>query len=159
MWWTNERMYNAIPLSPSNSIGVGNQPQICSFVQATILFELNLSYMMPMHVCNRQIIKLKWRMGGAHPDHFSLTDPVVVTMANGAHTPIRVWRSLSSSIFMSTRMMYNTWAVLILYSYTLSREYRVMRNQHSWLYFTNEDRRYANLRVREQSTNMMSQCQ
>ena len=44
-------------------------------------------------------------------------------------------------------------------SYTLSREYRVVRYWYSWLLFTNEDLLCANLRVQEQSTNMMSQCQ
>ena len=44
-------------------------------------------------------------------------------------------------------------------SYTLSREYRVMRYRYSRLLFTSEDRLCANLRVQEQSTNMTSQCQ
>ena len=44
-------------------------------------------------------------------------------------------------------------------SYTLSREYRVVRNRYSRLLFTSEDRLCANLRVQEQSTNMTSQCQ
>ena len=44
-------------------------------------------------------------------------------------------------------------------SYTLSREYRVVRSRYSRLLFTNEDRLCANSRVREQSTNMTSQCQ
>ena len=44
-------------------------------------------------------------------------------------------------------------------SYTLSREYRVMRNRYSWLLFTSEDRLCANLRVQEQLTNMTSQYQ
>ena len=43
-------------------------------------------------------------------------------------------------------------------SYTLGREYRVMRNRYSRLLFTSEDRICANLRVQEQSTNMTSQC-
>ena len=43
-------------------------------------------------------------------------------------------------------------------SYTLGREYRVMRNRYSRLLFTSEDRLCANLRVQEQSTNMTSQC-
>ena len=43
-------------------------------------------------------------------------------------------------------------------SYTLGREYRVMRNQLSRLLFTSEDRLCANLRVQEQSTNITSQC-
>ena len=45
------------------------------------------------------------------------------------------------------------------FSYTLSREYRVVRNRYSRLLFTSEDRLCANLRVQEQSTNMTSQCQ
>ena len=44
-------------------------------------------------------------------------------------------------------------------SYTLSREYRVVRSRYSRLLFTSEDRLCANSRVREQSTNMTSQCQ
>ena len=44
-------------------------------------------------------------------------------------------------------------------SYTLSREYRVVRYRYSRLLFTSEDRLCANLRVQEQSTNMTSQCQ
>ena len=46
----------------------------------------------------------------------------------------------------------------INFSYTLGREYRVMRNRYSRLLFTSEDRLCANLRVQEQSTNMTSQC-
>ena len=45
------------------------------------------------------------------------------------------------------------------FSYTLSREYRVVRSWYSRLLFTSEDRLCANLRVQEQSTNMTSQCQ
>ena len=48
---------------------------------------------------------------------------------------------------------------VIGYSYTLSREYRVMRYRYSRLLFTSEDRICANLRVQEQSTNMTSQYQ
>ena len=44
-------------------------------------------------------------------------------------------------------------------SYTLSREYRVVRYRYSRLLFTSEDRLFANLRVQEQSTNMTSQWQ
>ena len=43
-------------------------------------------------------------------------------------------------------------------SYTLGREYWVMRNRYSRLLFTSEDRLCANLRVQEQSTSMTSQC-
>ena len=42
-------------------------------------------------------------------------------------------------------------------SYTLGREYRVMRNQYSRLLYTSEDRLCAILRVQEQSTNVTSQ--
>ena len=45
------------------------------------------------------------------------------------------------------------------FSYTLSREYRVMRYRYARLLFTSEDHLCANLRVQEQSTNMTSQCQ
>ena len=45
------------------------------------------------------------------------------------------------------------------FSYTLSREYRVVRYRYSRLLFTSEDRLCANLHVQEQSTNMTSQCQ
>ena len=48
------------------------------------------------------------------------------------------------------------WRVI---SYTLGREYRVVRNRYSRLLFTSEDRLCANLHVQEQSTNMTSQCQ
>ena len=52
------------------------------------------------------------------------------------------------------------WLVFIIpVSYTLIREYRVERNRYSWLLFTSEDRLYVNLRVQEQLTNMISQCQ
>ena len=44
-------------------------------------------------------------------------------------------------------------------SYTLSREYRMVRNRYSRLLFTSEDRLWANLHVQEQLTNMTSQCQ
>ena len=47
----------------------------------------------------------------------------------------------------------------ILLYYTLSSEYRVVRNRYSWLLFTSEDRLCANLRVQEQLGNMTSQCQ
>ena len=48
---------------------------------------------------------------------------------------------------------------IIVYSYTLSREYRVLRNRYSRLLFTSEDRLCANLCVLEQSMNITSQCQ
>ena len=48
---------------------------------------------------------------------------------------------------------------IVKISYTLSREYRVVRSRYSRLLFTSEDRLCANLRVQEQSTNMTSQCQ
>ena len=38
----------------------------------------------------------------------------------------------------------------------LSREYRVVRNRYSRLFFASEDRLCAHLRVQEQSTNMTS---
>ena len=44
-------------------------------------------------------------------------------------------------------------------SCTLSREYRVVRGRYSQLLFTSEDRLCAISRVKEQSTNMTSQCQ
>ena len=49
--------------------------------------------------------------------------------------------------------------LMLLFSCTLSREYRVVRNRYSRLLFTSEDRLCANLRVREQSMNTTSQCQ
>ena len=45
-----------------------------------------------------------------------------------------------------------------VFSYTLGREYHVMRNLFSCFLFTSEDRLCANLRVQEQSTDMTSQC-
>ena len=48
--------------------------------------------------------------------------------------------------------------VIITNSYTLSCEYRVVRNPYSWLFFTSEDCLCTNLRVQEQLTNMTSQC-
>ena len=47
--------------------------------------------------------------------------------------------------------------LLITISYTLGREYREKRNWYLRLLFTSEDRLYADLRVREQSTNMTSE--
>ena len=44
-------------------------------------------------------------------------------------------------------------------SYMLCHEYRVARNQYSWLLFTSEDCFCANLHMQQQSTNMMSQYQ
>ena len=44
-----------------------------------------------------------------------------------------------------------------VYSFTLRRQYRVVKNRYSRLLFTSEGRLYPNLRVREQSTNMTSQ--
>ena len=44
----------------------------------------------------------------------------------------------------------STWLKINKFSYTLGREYRVMRNRYSWLLFTSEDRLCANLRVQEQ---------
>ena len=40
--------------------------------------------------------------------------------------------------------------VLIHFSYTLSREYRVVINRYSWLLFTSEDRLYASWHVTSQ---------
>ena len=45
------------------------------------------------------------------------------------------------------------------FSYTLSREYRVVRDRYSRLLFTSEDRLCANLLLQEQPTNITSQCQ
>ena len=45
------------------------------------------------------------------------------------------------------------------FSYSLSREYRVVWDQYLRLLLTSEDRIGANLCVQEQSTNMTSQCQ
>ena len=44
-------------------------------------------------------------------------------------------------------------------SYTLSREYWVVRSWYSRMLFTGEDRLWPNLRVQQQSTNMTSQFQ
>ena len=49
--------------------------------------------------------------------------------------------------------------LILSFSYTLSRDYWVVRNRYSRLLFTSEDRLCANLRVQEQSTDMTSQCQ
>ena len=45
---------------------------------------------------------------------------------------------------------------IIVLSYMLSREQRVLRNWYSRLLFTSEGRLCANLHVQEQSTNMTS---
>ena len=50
-----------------------------------------------------------------------------------------------------------TAAWIMYFSYTLSREYRVLRNRYSWLLFTSENRFYVNLRLQEQSANMTPQ--
>ena len=50
-----------------------------------------------------------------------------------------------------------TAAWIMHFSYTLSREYRVLRNRYSWLLFTSENRFYVNLRLQEQSANMTPQ--
>ena len=47
---------------------------------------------------------------------------------------------------------------MVIFSYTPSREYRVVRNRYSRLLFTSEDRFCANVHVQEQLTNMTSQC-
>ena len=52
----------------------------------------------------------------------------------------------------------NKFPLMIQHSYTPGREYRLMRWRYSRLLFTREDHLCANLRVQEQSTNMMSQC-
>ena len=52
---------------------------------------------------------------------------------------------------------FGLWTDIIIY-YALGREYGVMKNRYSRLLFTSEDRLCANLRVQEQSTNMVSQC-
>ena len=44
------------------------------------------------------------------------------------------------------------------YSHIISRERRVVKNRYSWLLFTNYDRFCDNLRVQEQSANVMPQC-
>ena len=64
------------------------------------------------------------------------------------------WKSLPHWL---TRDMV-TYALSFI-SYTLSREYRVVRNRYTRLLFTNGDLLRANLHVQEQSTNMASQCQ
>ena len=47
---------------------------------------------------------------------------------------------------------------LIYFSYTLSREYRLVRSRYSRLLFTSVDRLFAKLHVQEQSMKMTSQC-
>ena len=49
-------------------------------------------------------------------------------------------------------------AMVNIFSYMLSREYWVVRNQYSRLSFTREDRLCANLYMQEQYTIMMPQC-
>ena len=71
------------------------------------------------------------------------------------------WQKISH-----TNLTVRRWIVVIVSkpdkmkanSYTLGREYRVVRNRYSRLLFTSEDRLCANLHVQEQSTNMTSQC-
>ena len=56
--------------------------------------------------------------------------------------------------FISYKLVCMFDAVENSFSYTLGREYRVIRKRYSRLLFTSKDRLCANLRVQEQSTNM-----
>ena len=67
---------------------------------------------------------------------------------------LHIWQNLAQIYLQCLKKL-----VLIHFSYTLSRDYRVMRYRYSRLLFTSEDRICANLRVQEQSTNMTSQYQ
>ena len=78
------------------------------------------------------------------------------------------WTSiLTTRIFYDTRVSVGAcgcqwpymFGVRTSVSYTLRREYRVVRSRYSRLLFTSEDRICANSRVQEQSTNITSQCQ
>ena len=78
------------------------------------------------------------------------------------------WYQSRSGISMWTRVTLsltlvpsgcNPYQIDMIFSYTLSRECRMVRNRYSRLLFTSEDRLCANLHVEEQSTNMTSQCQ
>ena len=71
--------------------------------------------------------------------------------------PKQWWPSLKTYENITTPQCDNTTITRNNVSYTLGREYRVMRNRYSRLLFTSEDRICANLRVREQPTNMTSQ--
>ena len=67
--------------------------------------------------------------------------------------------SLDVEIWFCALHSLGAWFPVFLLSYTLSREYRVVRDRYSGLLFTSEDRLCAKWRVQEQSTNMTSQCQ
>ena len=87
---------------------------------------------------------------------------------DGSFSMLMTWCSSQTSrrsLFPSSRHGRLAWKVkgsMLTWrrpsSYTLGREYRVMRNRYSRLLFTSEDRICANLHVQEQSTNMTSQC-
>ena len=70
----------------------------------------------------------------------------------------RHWPCFTFAGASHVNIMKMQWPCMNPVSYTLGREYRVMRNRYSRLLFTSEDRLCANLRVQEQSTNMTSQC-
>ena len=84
--------------------------------------------------------------------HFSYDDSENTCISSYYHHKIR--RMTHFSLFKV-----ESWNnCMHCFSYTLGREYRVMRNRYSRLLFASEDRLCANLRVQEQSTNMTSQC-
>ena len=81
-------------------------------------------------------------------------------MVNMLATAVDGKMCLWDSEVMDLKLCSNSWSnwLIIGISYTLGREYRVIRNRYSRLLFTSEDRLCANLHVREPSTNMTSQC-
>ena len=79
-----------------------------------------------------------------------LNKALLLEMRTGTLYGVKLLADSGANLHMQT--------TIILISYTLGREYRVMRNRYSRLLFTSEDRLCANLRVQEQSTNMTSQC-
>ena len=119
---------------------------ICDFFYLlTSAFEhgdFSLFFKLALYKCNIIIIintHIKWSINSVQPiKHTHIYIDMCIICINGAFP-----HKIQISIYIS---------------YTLGREYRVMRNRYSRLLFTSEDHLCANLRVQEQSTNMTSQC-
>ena len=92
-------------------------------------------------------------------ESYHVSSDIDVKSATRFYFTITSFLNLMASFHGYCQVALSSTTVKILYSYTLSREYRVVRNRYSRLLFTSEDRLCANLHMQEQSTNMTSQCQ
>ena len=96
---------------------------------------------------------------GTSRQHRSLPSTINPLNQNNVTTALTLWLSfICINVWMYHDIGYQNNTRMMTISYTLSREYRMVRYRYSRLLFTSEDRLCANLRVQEQSTNMTSQC-